>query len=1101
MKVVLKMTLLLVLLLCRTSASGDNTPTLEAGVETLERTDQVSIPAIDPNEQTSLHLVSEAGDPIGQGRTIDCDLVNGSVYHFGTRLTFGNTATGEGFRLFFTGPLGAPLHVGRYDGVDTGETNNLLPQFGLLGAGLARLPFTGWFEVKKVSYNNVSEFDALWVVFEIHAQGSAAAFRGELKYHAEADIPSVNQYPVAYVPLLDNLYITDTATLHGYVEDDNQPGPLTTKWSLGSGPGTVTFADDSALETTARFSAPGLYVLWLTANDGVLESTATQQISVVETADETSLRLASETGDPVGAGESLTITRLEAGVFSSVSSEGGVSIFFDRSGDYDRNWSVSLAPPAGETLHPGVYADAVCGVGYSSIADRPGLSVNRPYNHDQGVHGSFTIRQIEFNADGVLKSLRATFTQYASATDTAALTGEVRYHAHPELPLADFAPVVGAGPDVAIDFPAPAKLNGYAADDSLLGKALPVEWTKVSGPGDVTFGDTHAAVTTVNFFTPGTYVLRLTASDGALTVSDDVTVVQSALETSLRVQVQNNQGAVIHLYTQADGTFSAGIPNAGAAEGTLWFEFESPDHATRWVGQFSPASGEEVHPRFYEHVNSAYAGSTPRGYLTVSVNDTEDFSTTSFYPTDLASTVEVKSLTLGSNGIIESCWITFTIKKDDSTLTGEFRYHTNLNAAPHIAMPDDVKIFGQTLQLDALVTDDHLPTGSNVSVKWSAEAGASGALFTAPEEISTAVHLSEPGSYRLRLTASDGEQTSYAETIVRSAPAKGRWSGLVFLAEQSGFLQISRTAAGTFSGSLRIGPRRIALRGILRGEATVVPIALGNQTIELTLTPGESGELLAKFDPDEEDFTYTLEYDDPYPYAAEDFARRVAFTFLDPDESLLGVFPHIWGKVTVHKNGGVSIVVRLTDGSRAGGTGVLTKNLDFTVLLPIGHTRSWLGFTASYNRFDDYWFGVAHWSRQRPATRRASETSLSIVGGAAAILAPDREPLTGIYASVRARLTLTVPGQPVVKLPMVIRPGGTVVGFGGGNSWSSLTFAPGGVFSGYALHPVTHQLMNFSGIIYESISMGFGFVLCNGVPGDARLEQAPLNADISAPSR
>jgi hypothetical protein len=47
------------------------------------------------------------------------------------------------------------------------------------------------------------------------------------------------------------------------------PGPLpTVTWTRESGPGTVNFADARALVTTATFSAPGAYVLKLTADNG-----------------------------------------------------------------------------------------------------------------------------------------------------------------------------------------------------------------------------------------------------------------------------------------------------------------------------------------------------------------------------------------------------------------------------------------------------------------------------------------------------------------------------------------------------------------------------------------------------------------------------------------------------------------------------------------------------------------------------------------------------------------------------------------------------------------------------------------------------------------
>jgi hypothetical protein len=58
-----------------------------------------------------------------------------------------------------------------------------------------------------------------------------------------------------------------TASLSGTVSDDGVPAALTHTWSQISGPGTVTFTDANALETTATFSTAGTYVLRLTASD------------------------------------------------------------------------------------------------------------------------------------------------------------------------------------------------------------------------------------------------------------------------------------------------------------------------------------------------------------------------------------------------------------------------------------------------------------------------------------------------------------------------------------------------------------------------------------------------------------------------------------------------------------------------------------------------------------------------------------------------------------------------------------------------------------------------------------------------------------------
>ncbi|MBL7154223.1 MAG: chitobiase/beta-hexosaminidase C-terminal domain-containing protein, partial [Phycisphaerae bacterium] len=91
-------------------------------------------------------------------------------------------------------------------------------------------------------------------------------------------------------------------------------------------------------------------------------------------------------------------------------------------------------------------------------------------------------------------------------------------------------PVVGAGvnqettlPDNRVD------LDGTVADD---GKGEPngfleIEWSKVSGPGDVTFEPNSFEQKPTAILEPlkdGTYVLRLSATDGEFSVSDDVMI-------------------------------------------------------------------------------------------------------------------------------------------------------------------------------------------------------------------------------------------------------------------------------------------------------------------------------------------------------------------------------------------------------------------------------------------------------------------------------------------------------------------------------------------------------------------------------------------------
>jgi len=96
-------------------------------------------------------------------------------------------------------------------------------------------------------------------------------------------------------------------------------------------------------------------------------------------------------------------------------------------------------------------------------------------------------------------------------------------------------PVVSAGPDQTVTWPASASLSGSASDDGLPNPpgTLTTTWSFVSGPGTVTFGDPSALSTTASFSAAGTYVLRLTADDSALQSSDDVTVTATSASQNL----------------------------------------------------------------------------------------------------------------------------------------------------------------------------------------------------------------------------------------------------------------------------------------------------------------------------------------------------------------------------------------------------------------------------------------------------------------------------------------------------------------------------------------------------------------------------------------
>lgn len=86
------------------------------------------------------------------------------------------------------------------------------------------------------------------------------------------------------------------------------------------------------------------------------------------------------------------------------------------------------------------------------------------------------------------------------------------------------APEVSAGNNITISLPSKAALLGKASDDMSPIGELNVYWTKVSGPGRVSFYDNASARTLATFSAPGKYVLKLTATDTVLENSSEVTI-------------------------------------------------------------------------------------------------------------------------------------------------------------------------------------------------------------------------------------------------------------------------------------------------------------------------------------------------------------------------------------------------------------------------------------------------------------------------------------------------------------------------------------------------------------------------------------------------
>jgi hypothetical protein len=246
------------------------------------------------------------------------------------------------------------------------------------------------------------------------------------------------------------------------------------QWTKISGPGTVTFSAVNSANTSATFSQGGTYVLRLSSSSAGL--VGYDEITIY-----------------VDQAPSVTAIGPSTLDISQVASLSGIVVDGDNlpaGAAVTIDWHVVTTPPFGSVrLEP----DPL------HLTDRKyaRATFSKP--------GEYRLR---LSASDSLLSGHADLVIQVTKQNTA--------------------PTVNAGPDQNLEFGDRAYLPGTAVDDGLPGP-MSITWTKVSGPGTVTFDDDQAAVTFASFSEPGMYVLSLSANDHGLPeVSNEVTITVTA---------------------------------------------------------------------------------------------------------------------------------------------------------------------------------------------------------------------------------------------------------------------------------------------------------------------------------------------------------------------------------------------------------------------------------------------------------------------------------------------------------------------------------------------------------------------------------------------
>ena len=581
------------------------------------------------------------------------------------------------WRLQLCAAARGPLRVGLYQGV-RGDTDNNYPgdwlpaEAGFVAeqwSGAVNVETLSSVEIKKIVYGEGDQIEALWVVFEQRAKGSSGTLRGELRYHVDHEGISVNQPPGVYAGG-QHVHVDGSVPFHlaGLVKDDDlaESKALTARWSVRSGPGSVEFLDASQPETTAVFSSPGRYVLQLTASDGVHTRSSQTELFVYRGEVTSSLKVT--TRDVRTGTETFQIYDSRAGLYEVRSFPGYVKFAFRKLNATGPEFELTLQLPGRAPF---------ARTTYPVPASRATMEINAKGYSPTDALGGFVIDQIVYDPEGNVIALSATFERIEAGQIT--MSGEVKFFANLPIPSVNQQPGATAGDDQRVTLDG-ALLSGFVADDGLPDAGgLTHVWTKVSGSGSVEFLDPHAASTKATFSEPGFYTLRLSASDGSLNRTDDVSirVIDPALGTRFSISVPyfpDAQRSGLMVFKEIDGEFSA-IRNSRGGVSVTFQQVGSAFSPPPWKLDFAAPQGVPLVPgRLYQATGSYIDGpaDTPKlsvDALAVRLHEDGEF--------------EVQEIVYGEGTEIKAFSATFRF----GSVCGEIRFNP---AAPYPSGRSDV---------------------------------------------------------------------------------------------------------------------------------------------------------------------------------------------------------------------------------------------------------------------------------------------------------------------------------------------------------------------------------------------------------------------------
>ncbi len=275
---------------------------------------------------------------------------------------------------------------------------------------------------------------------------------------------------------------------------------------------------------------------------------------------------------------------------------------------------------------------------------------------------------------------------------------------------------------------ADTRLEGSVGDDGLpWPPTVTTMWSRVSGPAPVTFSSPARLNTLASFTSPGTYVLRLSASDGQLSGAGvvEITVLPPV---NLPPSVQAGPDQIVTLPAQAGLTATVlddGLPVPPGTLSLAWSQVSGPG-AVLFEAPALPTT------RVTFPVPGSYV-------LRLTADDGALATSDSLTVTVLATPNTPPLVEAGPDR-------TLTLSLDATEVPGS----DLLDGREPAPLRADA-------QLEGAASDDGLPAPPALALLWTLVSGPAPVTFSSATRPNALVSFTAPGTYVLRLTASDGE--------------------------------------------------------------------------------------------------------------------------------------------------------------------------------------------------------------------------------------------------------------------------------------------------------------------------------------------------------